>query len=336
MNNDFDLSQFDDIYDEDEDSLANDTPSFDVVLKTLSSSNVNIMDRAIIYGLSGLSNDDINKLEPVWQDVHAATRRKIVRTLIDYSEVDIRLDYRSTGMMCLHDADPGVREAAIELLWEDQSLELMNELIRIVKQDDNREVRAATLTALGRFILAGELEHLPQDETVAALNAALAIWENTKEDVSVRRRALEAISNSSHKIVPSAIEEGYNSPYQQMQVSAVFAMGRSYDADRWGEIVIDLLDSEDPEMLYEAARAAGELSLDDAVPKLAQITMDGDREVMIVAVEALGEIGGKTATRVLDALMEKAEEEEDDELLEVIEDAVANASLVDQLNDYEF
>ncbi|PJF22807.1 MAG: hypothetical protein CUN56_04160 [Phototrophicales bacterium] len=333
----FDFSQFDDVYDDEEDTRLEESPSLESVIQALQNlHDTSPVERNIIYGLSGLSHDDCVHLTPTWNQTHAAIRRKLIRSLIHHSEADFRLDYRSFGILCLHDADPHVREAAVELLWEDQSLEVMHSLIQIVKQDDSWDVRATALSGLGRYILAGELEELPQEETRPALQIALDIWQNTQEDINVRRRALEAIANSSHASVPTAIEEAFNSPYQQMQVSAVFAMGRTYDAERWGERVIDLIDHDDPEIRYEAARAAGELSLMDAVPKLAQIIMEDDHEIRIVAIEALGEIGGKTTARILDALLEKAEQEEDDELQEIIEDAIANASLVDRLNDYDF
>jgi HEAT repeat protein len=111
-----------------------------------------------------------------------------------------------------------------------------------------------------------------------------------------------------------------------MQISAVFAMGRTYD-EQWGDYVRQQLDSEDPEMRYEAARAAGELELEDAVPGLARLALDSDREIKEVAIWSLGEIGSREATRVLERLATEAKRLGDDDLLEAIEDALASASL---------
>jgi HEAT repeat protein len=92
-----------------------------------------------------------------------------------------------------------------------------------------------------------------------------------------------------------------------MRVSAVFAMGRSSD-DEWSHYVLDALESEEPEMRYEAARACGRLEMAGAVPKLSQLTADSDIEVKLVAVWALGQIGGPESRRVLDICVEMGDE----------------------------
>jgi HEAT repeat protein len=108
-----------------------------------------------------------------------------------------------------------------------------------------------------------------------------------------------------------------------MQASAIFAMGRSAD-ERWRSEVMEALFSKDPEILYEAARAAGELSIAEAVPRLIELLDHPDREIKGAAVWALGETGGKAAQQALILL---AEEEDDEDLLESIEDALNMAAL---------
>jgi HEAT repeat protein len=84
-------------------------------------------------------------------------------------------------------------------------------------------------------------------------------------------------------------------------------------------------------MRYEAARAAGELEIEEAVPLLGRLILDDDREILEVVTWSLGEIGGKEAVRILEAMAETAEETDDDVLMEAIEDAIGNASLADGL-----
>jgi HEAT repeat protein len=103
-------------------------------------------------------------------------------------------------------------------------------------------------------------------------------------------------------------------------------MGRTYDS-QWDEFVLQQLDSEDPEMTYEAARAAGELEIEEAVPALTRLALDNDREVKEVAIWALGEIGTKESSRILERLATEAKHTNDEELLEAIEDAIGTASL---------
>jgi hypothetical protein len=281
----------------------------------------------VFYGLSSLTRDEVAEVAPVWAGLSAAHRRRVMRGLVETGEADIEMDYRSIGLMGLDDPDPVVREAAIEVLWEDESLELMSRLVQLARHDEVREVRAAAVSALGRFILAGELGHIEQKLTLPAQEAALHLLTAPEEDVVVVRRALEAISNCSHAIVPQAIEQAYHNADRLMRVSSLFAMGRSCD-NRWADIVLEEIESHDPEMRYEAARAAGQLELKAAVPRLAQLVLDDDREVLLAAVGALGEIGGKKSMRVLEHLLERAEEEEDEDLILAVEDAIGNAALM--------
>lgn len=299
---------------------------FNTALEALKSSGQSAADASIFYGLSMLEQDDLDRLRPVWEALPAAYRRRLMRALIEVSETNFELDYSVFARYGLEDSDPGVREAAVEVLWEDQSLDLMEDLISLAQHDDSREVRAAAASALGRFILAGELGDLPESETVKAQDAVIDTLTDSTEDIDVRRRALESIANCGHEIVEEAIESAYNGDERRMQISAVFAMGRTCD-DRWGDIVIHELDSADAEMRYEAARAAGELELQEAIPHLSRLAFDDDVEIKDVAIWSLGEIGGREATRVLNLLANDARARDDLDLLNSIEEALGNAEL---------
>lgn len=312
-------------------------PDLATTLKALKDNEKGRPGSTVCYGLSGLMREETAQLQDTWQSLPDVYRRRVMRELIEVSENNIEMDYRSIGIFGLNDSDPGVREASIEVLWEDESLEVMNHLVKMAQHDSAINVRAAATIALSRFILMGELGDLPQGETLSAQNAAIKLLQDEREDLEVRRRALEAIANCSHDIVPHAIQEAYQSPHQSMRVSAVFAMGRSCD-ERWEDFILEEINSTDPEMCYEAARAAGELTLIEAVPRLAELTLEEDREIVEVAIWSLGEIGGKEASRILSLLEEKAEEEEDEELLQAIEEALDNAAFAsgDDLFLYEF
>src|SRR5690606_29060201 len=282
----------------------------------------------IYYGLSGLTSEELAEIMPVWQALADDERRRIIRFMVDVGEVNFDLDYVEFGNAALQDPDAEVREAAIELLFDDMSIEHMDRLLELAQWDEAPSVRAAAVGALGRFILAGEYEEIPASAATRAEEVAISLWSNDSEDVDVRRRALEAIANSSHEIVPEAIEEAYQSFETRMRVSALFAMGRTNDR-MWSEYVMRELNSDDPEMRYEAARAAGELSLRKAVQSLIRLASGSDREIAEVAIWSLGEIGGEQAKRALSMLAQQAEQAEDDELVEAVEDALASAELVD-------
>ena len=300
-------------------------PDLEKTLSVLKESD-STLNSTIFYGLSALDPEDIGRLEPVWATLPATYRGALLRELVEASESNFDLNYGALGFFALSDSEAEVREAAIDLLWEDETLELMNRLIELALYDEATAVRAAAASALGRFILLGELGDLPETEAVKAQDAAVSILNNLDEEIDVRRRALEAIANGGHEMVDEAIREAYDSDDPQMQISSVFAMGRTYD-QQWSEFVLRQLDSDDPEMRYEAARASGELELEEAVPKLKRLVFDDDREIQEVAIWSLGEIGSREAVRMLERLATDAKHKNDAELLEAIEDAIGTASL---------
>ncbi|MCC7205753.1 MAG: HEAT repeat domain-containing protein, partial [Anaerolineae bacterium] len=71
-----------------------------------------------------------------------------------------------------------------------------------------------------------------------------------------------------------------------------------------------------------------ELELEEAVPLIAPLLTEGDRQMMETAVWALGEIGGAEARRLLSSMLRYAEDTGDPDLLEMVEDAIASASLI--------
>jgi HEAT repeat protein len=91
-------------------------------------------------------------------------------------------------------------------------------------------------------------------------------------------------------------------------------MGRSHDS-RWLPVVLSELESDEAELRYEAARAAGNLGLADALPLLLDAARDEDVEVRQAAIGAIGQIGGRGAVRALERLTDDAPESD----LELIE-----------------
>ena len=312
-------------YDE---TLENQRPDIQTTVEALTQSTDGPISSTVFYGLAHLSDDELALLDPIWQSLDPAYRRKVMRRLVDVSEVNIELDYNTLGHYALDDSDPGVRDAAVELLFDDMSVGLMDRLIDMSQWDEAPRVRAAAAIALGRFIQAGEFEELPERDASRAQDAMVTVWTNDNEDIEVRRRALEAISNSTHEIVEEAIKDAYQSLEHSLQVSAIYAMGRSAD-QQWAPIVIRELDSDDDEKVFEAARAAGELELEEALAGLVRLANGVDREIAEVSIWSLGEIGGRDAMRALDVLGRRAEDAGDAELMEVIEDAVTSASLAE-------
>jgi HEAT repeat protein len=311
---------------EEEDSDERPRPSIEEVIKALQSGSDRIPTTAILYGLSGLGEADIDKLEPVLSRLDVTYRRILMQMLVDVSDSNYQLDYDEIGLMTLRDSDAEVRRAAIELLAENESSFVMSRLMRVAQQDKAPSVRADAARTLGNFILLGELGNISEAKAQEAQQCVLSILSNENELIEVRRRALEAIANCSHDTVIPSITAAYQGGDEQMRMSAVIAMGHTAD-ERWEAIVLKELTSRNAEMRQNAARAAGELQIQDAVSHLAQMLDEGERDAQEVAIEALGEIGTKEATRHLNIAMEIATSNDDDDFMTLIENALGNATL---------
>lgn len=301
-------------------------PTLEEVIRDLDAREGNHVPSSAYYGLANLTPDAIEAFAPYWYAIDSEFKQKVLAEFAEASEINFDLDYQSLGNLSITDDNSNVRVKAIGVLWADESLEHLSRLIDLAETDENTDVRAAAVSELGRFILLGEYGEIPENEASRAQDVAIGILNDTSEEVEVRRRALEAISNSSLDFVSEAIREAYESDDRSMRVSSIYAMGRSYD-DQWNDAVIREIHNDDPEMRYEAARAAGELELEEAVTLLGQIAVVDEREIRQVAIWSLGEIGGSQALRLLSALGEDAREANDEDLLEAVEDAIGYASM---------
>lgn len=253
---------------------------------------------SILYHLSDLGREELLRFQAAWGDLPQERRRWIARNLVDLAEEHFELYYTPIFRWLLGDPDPEVRVQAIEGLWEDEDVTLINPLVRLLREDADEAVRAAAASALGRFVLLGELGEIEAPLAMAVEKALLATIHTPEESVEVRRRAVEAVAYSGEAGIRDVIRNAYYDEDDLMRISAVFAMGRS--ADRyWRHVVMAELDSEEPAMRFEAARACGELELHEAIPKLAMLAEDEDIEVRQAALWALGRIGGPEARRIL-------------------------------------
>ncbi len=305
--------------------MARKTVDFAQVLTALENPN-EPLGAVAFYGLSGLDSERLGLLAERWPRLPVDRRRSLLQALNEISETDFEMDFRDVNYLALKDPDSEVRQYAVEGLWEDESLLLMHKLVQIAQHDTSPNVRAAAIIELGRFILLGEYGDIPDEQASMVQNLLLDIY-NSDEDNELRRRAVEAIANCGHEAVHGMIEELYNHEDQLMRQSAIFAMGRTCDAE-WAPEILREMQSEQSEIQYEAIRAAGHLELAEAVlPITRLIDETEDAEVLDIAIWALGEIGGERARKILSDLVARAEAQDDDELYEAAREALDMASL---------
>jgi len=260
-----------------------------------------------LANLSDLSLEEADVFSREWPGIDVARRRQTVGQLVELAEDNFELDFDDVFRSCLTDADGEVRVKAIEGLWACEERSLIDQLVSLLLEDIEHSVRAAAADGLGRFAMLAELGKLPESDAEKVEEALLSAFNNENEQLNVRRRVLEAISPLSKPQVEEMIRLAYRSDSTEFQVSAVYAMGRNCNPG-WLPVLLKELRSPNPQLRFEAVRACAELETEEAVPHLIELTRDGDAEVQISAIEALGQIGGSEAREGLQRCLDSSEE----------------------------
>jgi HEAT repeat protein len=288
-----------------------------------------------LYALSDLSNAQLAEFSEYWTGFSTDRKRVLLSSLVELAEASFEVNFDGIFRDRLDDPDDKVRATAVDGLWENESTSLIGPFLGMLRHDPSPEVRAAAARGLGRYVLAGELERLEAPIQSRLVTELLTVLRIRAEGVSVRRRALESVAYSCTPEVLEALELAYYDEDESMRLSAVLGMGRSCD-QRWRSAILRELGSDSPAMRYEAAVASGELALRQAVPTLARLVQDPDRQVSNAAIWALGQIGGDSAKQILTAAYHNADEDTEAALDEALaEHALAEGDLSFLLYDLE-
>ena len=259
-----------------------------------------------LYQLSAPTRDALRAFAETWPQIPTERRQHILQNLVDIAEANFEVDFRPIFRQMLNDPDAKVRALAIDGLWEDERRDLIDQLCHLLQYDLSPEVRASAAQALGKYVLLAELDELAAEYGERIRNILRDVFYDESESIEVRRRALESISYHDDGQIREMILAAYEDTPHEMQVSAIFAMGRSCDPF-WNETILQELDNPSPEIRFEAARAGGELEIKQAIPALLDLLDDPDREVQEAAIWALGKVGGQQAKQALNFLIQNGD-----------------------------
>ncbi|MEZ4635670.1 MAG: HEAT repeat domain-containing protein [Caldilineaceae bacterium] len=262
-----------------------------------------------LSAFSDLSRSNWGRVREMWSAIPEQRRFEAVQLLVEAAYEDIQLQLGRLLRVALEDDSERVRAVAIAGLWEDTSEDLIGPLVQTLHNDPSQIVRGLAAGALGPFILGGELEEIDAAQAMRAEEALLAVLRNDEEPLSVQCQALESLSFSGEAGVRQLIEDAYYSPYDEMQVSALVAMGRSADT-RWRSAAQQELDNSSPEIRAAAARTCGELEAVNALDDILNLLADEDKNVRLAAIFALSHIGGDEAEDALNAMLESEDPDE--------------------------
>lgn len=267
-----------------------------------------------LYRLSDLEEVELRQLRSVWGQMPLWRRQALMEDVEELSGEDTLLSFVELGRLALQDENAQVRLLAMHTLWDYEETNLIPVLLDVLGKDRDSDVRAAAAGGLGRYIYAGELEEIPARTLHKIEEALLRVMQST-EPPQVQRSALEALGYSSREEVNGLIKEAYASDDKLWKASALFAMGCSADPD-WQPQIMEMLQSNLPLLRSEAARAAGELEINEAAPYLIDLLDDPDDNTRRASIWALSQVGGEGAREALEKLYNETEDEADLDLLD--------------------
>ncbi len=269
--------------------------------------------------LSDLENPELEFLKETWSKIPLWRKRALMEDIEELCKDDYLVSYESLGVFAAEDEDALVRLHAVRTLWEFENKNLVPTFVRLLRNDPDIDVRAASASALGQYLYLGELDELPV-KILKEIEVLLLDISQGNEEEAVRRAALESLGFSSREEVPALIEAAFNSGEVGWRTSALFAMGRSRN-EIWNNLVLSMLNNNQPDLRLEAARAAGELEITQAVPILLELLDDPSDSIRDASIWSLSQIGGEG---VRDRLGKLFDEAEDDREIDYLESALDN------------
>lgn len=269
--------------------------------------------------LSDLENPELEFLKDTWPKIPLWRRRALMEDVEELCKDDYLVSYESLGVFAAEDEDALVRLHAVRTLWEFENKNLVPTFVRLLRNDPDVDVRAASASALGQYVYLGELDELPV-KILQEIEALLLDTIQSNKEPEIRRAALESLGYSSRDEVPALIEAAFNSNEAEWKTSALFAMGRSRN-EIWNNQVLSMLNNSQPDLRLEAARAAGELEITQAIPILLELLDDPSDSIRDASIWSLSQIGGEGVRDRLEKLFDEAE---DDREIDYLESALDN------------
>lgn len=279
----------------------------------------------LLYRLSDLSDAEFEQFKQRWSGADEERRTAIALHMSDIIEENFLVDFSPAFAFMFGDKSPAVRIAALDGLWDSEDQSLIPMILDMLATDANADVRAAAARALAHYILLAEWGQISDSYTDKIVDGLLTAYDDPRSPLEVKRAALEAVSASTHPRVPELITDAYEEGSNDLQLSAIFAMGISGD-ERWLPILEEELSSPSPDFRAEAARACGIIGGHSSIEALEQLIDDDDQEVGAAAILALGQIGGE---RILAMLSRLADDPNYEDYYDVIEDALEEMEWMD-------
>jgi len=211
-------------------------------------------------------------------------------------------------------------------------------LLRILRSPDEPEtLRAQAAISFGAALEEAHIEGYDDRDAPAVtrpmLEQAKEALRNTHQDPAipkeVRRSALEASARAQEPWHAGAVQAAYHDGDQEWKLTAVFCMRfvQGFDAE-----IVEALESDDSDVLYEAVLAARDQGVPDAWPHVRALVLaaasgeallpddpDAERSLLVAAMHAVAVIRPLEASETLSGIIESDDEELSEAALEALD-----------------
>jgi len=286
-----------------------------------------------LHFFSDISDNNLQQIKQIWSDIRQERKINLLSDLETLTEADTLVSFDDFGYFALQDNDPQIKSHAIRLLQECKDINLIEPFLDLLTTHENPDVNAAAARALGKFVLLGELEEIPEKYSSVIKVTLLEEYRKPRED-RIRQRILESLGYLSDDEVKGIISDALKNDNKDWQLSAIFAISRSAN-EKWGNEVLEKIIDIDPDISLEAIKAAGELEIASAKEELIDILKfsSPDEEIYLQSIWALSKIGGNDIQDLFEEMLESSEMEEETEMLEL---AMDNLTFTNGISSFDF
>ena len=308
-------------------------PTFEDAVAQLRDEHSDLSKEMLAF-FSDMTPAQLETLQADWDSISVDRQHDFMGGLKRELDLDTLLSFDLLARTLLKDKDPFVRSGAIRLLSEYERGDIIPDFVAIAQDDPAIEPRAEALTALGAFILLGELDEISTEDLRSVEDVLIEIV-NSSEKTELRQRAIESLGYSSRPEAIKLVGEAWERDIPMWKASALFAMGRSFDS-RWRDQVLRGLLHDNEIVRLAATKAAGELELGDARPVLLKMIEDEyDEDVFRVLIWSLSQIGGEDVREYMLSLLDQYDDDEE-EAIAYMEEALANLDFTEDMQDFDF
>ncbi len=284
--------------------------------------------------LSDLSAEKVTKLRTVLADMPSGRRIAFFNAMQDLAMEFFEYDFASIAVMGLEAPEGKIRAISILTLGLDDSREVGAKILNAAENDPDEQAQTAAVSVLGRYMF-DEMIDDPIPVPSKKLHSVLEKLIEHKNPV-IRQAAVIAYAVSETDRVNEIIAGFLAGNESTELVAALRAIRISLNEDM-DKSVLELINHEDEDVVIEAVRAAGALQLREALPALYEIISRFDRispDLLLVAADAVAEIGDESSIDVLETLGE-AVVDMDDEITEGIDDCIDTLNMTVNM-DFDF